>query len=331
MSRDPAAFVHERTPLWQELSRKLAADRALWRLPPSEIARAAALYRAVSTDLMRARALGCTRDVIAYLDALTAQAHNALYAAARSDRRLKLLELLLDFPRAFRRAWGFMLASGALFFLPFLLGWFGTLHFPGFAERVLPTSMLEHMVDSYSSGFDAGRSADTNAGMTGFYVYNNVGIAFRCFATGILFGLGSIFFLVYNGLVTGTVVGYVQQSGHAANILTFMCGHSPFELTAIIISGGAGMRMGYALLGNSGQTRLGSLRAAADDLISLILGAALFLCIAALVEGWWSPSGLPPPVKWGFSALMSLLVAAFLLFYGRIKPGRTPAPGGAVP
>jgi uncharacterized membrane protein SpoIIM required for sporulation len=317
LKKDPQSFVHARTPLWHELSRKLSADGPLWKLPPTEISRAAALYRAVSTDLMRARALGCTRDVIAYLDALTAQAHNALYAASRSDRRLRLVALALDFPRAFRRAWPFMLASGVLFWLPFALGWFGTLHFPGFAERVLPTSMLESMVDAYSSGFAAGRDADTDASMTGFYVYNNVGIAFRCFATGALFGLGSIFFLVYNGLVTGTVLGYVQKSGHAENILTFMCGHSPFELTAIVISGGAGLYMGFALLGTSGRTRLGSLRAIADDLISLILGAAFFLFIAALVEGWWSPSSLPSPVKWAFSAVMSLAVAAFLLFYGR--------------
>jgi hypothetical protein len=89
------------------------------------------------------------------------------------------------------------------------------------------------------------------------------------------------------------------------------------------------MRMGYALLGTSGRTRLGALRAIADDLISLILGAAFFLFIAALVEGWWSPSSLPSPIKWGFSALMSLLVAAFLLLYGRPKPAPKPEPGGA--
>lgn len=314
---DPQSFVRARTALWQELSHKLAGGDPLWKLRPGEISRVAALYRAVSTDLMRARALGCTRDVIAYLDALTAQAHNALYAAARNDRRLRLVSLALDFPRAFRRAWPFMLASALLFWLPFGLGWFGSLHVAGFAERVLPTSTLESMVDAYSTGFAAGRSSDTDASMTGFYVYNNVGIAFRCFATGILFGLGSIFFLVYNGLVTGAVLGYVQRSGYAHNILTFMCGHSPFELTAIVIAGGAGLRMGFALLGSSGRTRLASLRAVADDLISLILGAAFFLLIAALVEGWWSPSSVPTHVKWAFSALMSLLVPAFLLFYGR--------------
>jgi uncharacterized membrane protein SpoIIM required for sporulation len=137
-----------------------------------------------------------------------------------------------------------------------------------------------------------------------------------------------LFFLVYNGLVTGTVLGYVQKSGHADNILTFMCGHSPFELTAIVISGGAGLRMGYALLGTSGRTRLGSLRAVADDLISLILGAALFLFIAALIEGWWSPSGLPSQVKWAFSAVMSSLVVGFLLLAGRGKRAAVPPAGG---
>ena len=84
--------------------------------------------------------------------------------------------------------------------------------------------------------------------MAGFYVYNNVGIAFRCFATGVLFGAGSLFFLIYNGLVTGTVAGYVMSAGHGGNIWTFMCGHAPFELTAIVIAGGAGLEMGYALV-----------------------------------------------------------------------------------
>jgi hypothetical protein len=75
--------------------------------------------------------------------------------------------------------------------------------------------------------------------------------------------------------------------------------------------------MGYALLGSSGQTRLAALRAVADDLISLILGAAGLLLGAALIEAWWSPSSLPNQVKWGFSVGMSLLTVGFLLLYGR--------------
>src|SRR5690606_18745055 len=124
-----------------------------------------------------------------------------------------------------------------------------------FALAVLPNSMLEQMAESYREGFSAGRNADADAAMAGFYVYNNIGIAFRCFATGILFGLGSLFFLVYNGLVIGTVFGHVAASGGGPNILAFVSGHSAFELTAIVISGGAGLRMGYSLIDTGGMTR----------------------------------------------------------------------------
>jgi hypothetical protein len=98
--------------------------------------------------------------------------------------------------------------------------------------------------------------------MAGFYVYNNVGIAFRCFATGVLFGIGSAFFLVYNGLMMGRWRARHRRR-HGKNLLTFTCGHGAFELTAIVISGAAGMVMGYALVDTRGRTRFGSLRAKA--------------------------------------------------------------------
>jgi uncharacterized membrane protein SpoIIM required for sporulation len=173
------------------------------------------------------------------------------------------------------------------------------------------------MVDAYSQGFDEGRAAGVDAGMAGFYVYNNVGIAFRCFATGILFGAGSLFFLIYNGLVIGTVTGYVLQAGHGGNILTFMSGHAPFELTAIIISGAAGLRMGYALIATEGVTRFASLRRAAPEIAQLVVGAALMLLVAAGIEAFWSPSSIPAQVKWGFSAVGWTLVIGYLGLAGR--------------
>jgi uncharacterized membrane protein SpoIIM required for sporulation len=198
-----------------------------------------------------------------------------------------------------------------------VLGFLGAARSPAFAAQVLPEEMLRAMERSYSEGFAKGRSEGSDAMMAGFYVYNNVGIAFRCFATGILFGLGSLFFLVYNGLIIGTVMGFVVQAGHGANFLTFVCGHSPFELTAIVISGGAGLQMGYALVETGGQTRWGSLRSQAREIATLVLGAAAMLCVAALVEAFWSPSSLPPPAKWAASVIFSTLVAIYLLRVGR--------------
>jgi len=314
---DREAFVARRSPDWQELTLLLARDVPLSKLPPPRISRAASLYRAVCGDLMRARQAGSSADIVAYLDALTARAHNALYGSRSYALGFALRALRFGFPRAFRKHFRFMLVSTLLFVVPLLVGWQGALHSPSFAASVLPLKTLEELSQAYSEGFASGRSEQLDAAMTGFYVDHNVGIAFRCFATGILFGVGSAYYALYNGLFIGTVFGFVQRAGHGRNLLTFVCGHSPFELTAIVIAGGAGLCMGAALISTEGYTRLGSLRRRAPDLALLALGAAVMLCIAALIEAFWSPSSLPEQVKFGFSALGWLSVFGFLALAGR--------------
>ncbi len=303
---------------WHELEAIVSRGEALHQLDGPSISRAATLYRSLCNDLARSRAR-CTPDLVAYLDNLAGRAHSALYGA-QPFRAPAIFSLLFrDFPATLRKNAAFLAAASALFLLPCAIGFALGLYFPNTTSDILPRSMLEGMADAYSKGFDAGRSEGTDTTMAGFYVYNNVGIAFRCFATGVFFGLGSIFFLLYNGLVIGAVAGYVSAAGFGGNIGTFMCGHAPFELTAIVISGAAGLRMGYALVVTGGRTRLGSLRESAPEIARLVGGAGFMLVIAALVEGFWSPSALPAPVKWSVATLFTLAVAGWLAFGGR-KP-----------
>ena len=314
-------FVKERMPLWHELDRAVAAERAAWTRPATGISRLASLYRAACADLMRARRLGCTPDLIRYLDDLVARAHHTLYiASARSSRSLVDL-VLVDFPRAVRKNRWLVLSAMCLFWLPFAVGVVGALGSEDFATRVLPAAQLEQFGESFREGFD-GRSEADDTAMAGFYVYNNVGIALRCFATGVLFGLGSVFFLVYNGVVTGAVFGHVARLGHLDNLLTFVCTHGTFELTAIVFSGAAGLRLGQSLIDTGGLTRLGSLRRNSRELVSMIVGVAFMLLIAAAIEGFWSPSAIPRPVKYAASAVTFVLLVAFFLLGGRTSRGK---------
>jgi uncharacterized membrane protein SpoIIM required for sporulation len=310
-------FVAERRLDWDELDRLIGESRRLDRLAPASIGRAAALYRGVCADLMRAQAAGYGADVIALLDGLAARGHNALYSAP--PYRLGALRELLaaQFPRTLRRHARFCALAAALFVLPGLFGFFAARASRSFALHVLPEAMAEQMEKSYAEGLGKGRSGGTDTMMAGFYVYNNVGIAFRCFATGVLLGLGSAFFLVYNGLLIGVVAGLVSAAGHARNLLTFTCGHSAFELSAVVIAGAAGMVMGYALVETGGLTRWASVRARGRDLATLILGAAVLLGIAALIEGFWSPSSVPPPIKWTVAVLNGGLLALYFTRAGR--------------
>ena len=315
-TRTQDQYVAERRERWKELDSLLADKEQLHKLPADKISRVAALFRSTCSDLMRARSAGYDPELVAYLDGLVARAHNRLYGARPAEPSKLLRFVTHTFPKTLREHARFLAASGALFVIPMIIGIAIAILSPEVATTLLPKSMLEAAAESYAEGLD-GRSEGQDSMMAGFYVYNNVGIAFRCFATGIFFGLGSVFFLVYNGLVIGTVIGWVIMRGHGENILTFVCGHAPFELTAIVIAGGAGLQMGYSLVRTHGQTRLASLRAQAPAVGCIVGGAAIMLLVAALIEGFWSPSSVAPQIKWIVAGVLSVGVTLWLTLSGR--------------
>jgi uncharacterized membrane protein SpoIIM required for sporulation len=307
-------FVAARRRDWEELDQLISRSKSP---DGTQVTRMGALYRSVCNDLAHAEASRYTPDMLAYLHNVAGRTHNILYKP-RPARLLSAVRfLLVDFPVALRNNGRLFALACLLFLVPWAVGLFGALGSREFAESVLPAQMIEQMEQAYSESLSRGRAESVDAAMAGFYVFNNIGIAFRCFATGLVFGLGSIYFLVYNGLIIGTTSGAVMAAGYGENIWTFMCGHGPFEIIAIFVSGGAGLQMGYALVATDGLTRFGSLRRYARDITAQVVGAAVMLGIAAALEAFWSPSSAPHEVKWAVGGLNLLLVVGFLTFAGR--------------
>jgi uncharacterized membrane protein SpoIIM required for sporulation len=308
---DRDRFVSARRASWDELERLVHRAAS-----PQDWSRLAARYREVCGDLSRAKALDLGEDVSGYLDDLSSRAHHALYGA-RAGGRLRIFEVLaFEAPRELRAQWRTFALALALFYGPGLLGFAGALMSSEFAASVLPPDTLASMEAMYRTS-DVPRAAGEDAAMAGFYVLNNVGIALRCFATGVLFGLGPLFYLPYNGLVIGTVAGYLTSVGYGGNLLTFTAGHSAWELTGVVVAGTAGLRLGWALVETEGKTRAASLRAVGPSVFRLVVGAASMLLVAAAIEGFWSASPLPPPIKWAFGVVQVAAVVAWIVLGGR--------------
>ena len=311
MSADRDGFVASRKKRWEELERLLgkeSLDAVGW-------GQVATMYRSLCADLTRVQDLSLGEDIRTYLEDMAGRAHNRLYGA-RAIEGLRLRELIgREVPREVRRSWRFFLLASLLFYLPMLIGIGGAWFDPNFAASVLPPEQLDSMESMYSDSLT--RASGEDAAMAGFYVNNNVGIAFRCFATGAIVGLGPIFFLIYNGLVLGTVTGYLFSVGNGFNLLQFIAGHSAWELTGIVLSGTGGLRLGWALIETGGKSRAASLRAEGPGLFRLVLGAAALLFVAAAIEGFWSAGPMPAPVKYAFGGFQVLIVAGWLTFGGR--------------
>ncbi len=166
---------------------------------------------------------------------------------------------------------------------------------------------LSHLRSEYGSNFM----------MFCFYIYNNVAIDFRIFAGGMAAGLGSLFFLLFNGLHLGAAAGYVNHACNPESFWSFVAGHSSFELLGMIVSGMAGMRLGLAILRPGRLPRVRALVEASKQAMPLIYGAALMTALAAVVEGFWSAQAIPSNLKYTVGIIGWVLHIAYFSLAGR--------------
>ncbi len=300
-----------------KLVREAEQMRGAQGMAPAAISELAELYRGMASDLMRVRRDRLGADLERYLDNLASRAHNALYAGTAVGSTFSFRSLLREFPGAVRRNSRWFWLATFVFYVPAFIAGYAAYVDEGYALAVLSQEQLDAIATSYSTNVSEGRTIEANEQMTGFYVYNNIGIAFRCFATGILLGLGSLFYLLHNAVFMGVIEGHLARVGVWENLMAFTSTHGPWELTAIVMSAAAGMQMGWSLVITHGRTRLGNLQAHGLELLRQLFGVTLFLSIAAMLEAWYSPSSLSYTVKYVSGGVGWVAVAAILLFGGR--------------
>ena len=78
-----------------------------------------------------------------------------------------------------------------------------------------------------------------------------------------------------------------------------------------------------AILRPGRRTRIESLRVRGSDALKIAGGAGVMLVIAALLEAFWSPSPLPPKVKFSVGGGLWLLVFLYFAFVGRGSAGES--------
>ena len=282
--------------------------------------RVAELYRRACEHLALARARNYPRYLLDRLDRITADAHQVIYQHREYGLSRIRHAFLHGFPRAVRAHAGYVWTSAALFFVPlFLVGWL-VYERPDLILSVTSAENAAEYEQMYSDANQSigARGADTDWAMFGFYIRNNIGIAFQCFAAGIVFGIGSMFFLLFNGVMIGAVAGYLTERGLSATFYSFVVTHGAFELTAIVLSGAAGLRLGRALVAPGRQTRVQSLTQAARETMVIVYGFVVMLLIAAAIEAFWSSARwIPLPVKYSIAALCWTGVLGYLTLQGR--------------
>jgi len=278
-------------------------------------------FREVCVDLSLAESRMYGARLTERLNALVIRGYKVIYRTRRGGWDKVIEFIAADFPRAVRRDWRLFWLCSAAFWLPFFAMMLSPMVDLAWVQSLLGAEGMQAMEEMYGS--HEGQVAHlretygSNFMMFCYYIFNNVAIDFRIFAGGMAAGLGTLFFLVFNGLYIGAAAGYVNHAGNPDAFWSFVSGHSSFELLGMVVAGMAGMRLGMAILKPGRLPRVRAVAAAGRAALPLIYGAALLTTLAAVVEGFWSGRLIDSQIKYAVGAVAWILHIAYFLFAGR--------------
>jgi uncharacterized membrane protein SpoIIM required for sporulation len=289
----------------------------LRRLHREEVRELGRIYRRTASDLAIARAESRDPRLVNYLNSLVIRAHGRIYRADASEGRRRIRDFFAqDFPRTFRRTWRYTALAFATYALFAVIAFVGTTHDPEFSELAgVPASAREMILERKPRWWKGANEANQIAATD--IATHNIRITLNAFGYGALFGVGTLYYMALNGLAHASVLALTYRAGYGQELLIFMAGHGPVELSCIFIASGGGLLFGTALLFPGDIPRFDNLRLRGREAIQLATGCVPLLVIAGTIEGFISPAPVPSAMKLTISAVTAVALYSYLLLAGR--------------
>ncbi len=305
-------WLERRKPYWDrlvELTDRCDRDR-LDSLTRGELRELAFLYRQVATDLSALREDPASQQFARYVNQLLSRAHNIIYAGRKSSARDIYYLYRYTFPRIFRENFRYTAIATMLFALGAIVGMLLTMTNPDFMHQMLGPGMVD-TIERHEMWTDSVVSMKPVASSS--ILTNNLGVSFMTFAAGITAGLGTLYLIVFNGVLLGVIGAACWANAMSLDLWSFVAPHGALELPSIFIAGAAGFRIAVGMLFPGNLPRKQSLVLAGAVAVRLVLGTIPLLIVAGILEGFFSPTNAPVALKFAVSGLMFALLCAYVM------------------
>ena len=305
-------WIEKRRGSWDRLRALIATLQAsgVASLPPAELREMALLYRQIAGDLSALRQERSARNLEAELNQLLGQAHAIIYSRRKTDLFDVWRFFSQEYPRLFRQLLPFTLTSLMLFLAGAVVGSLLTVVRPEFERHFLGPAMTQ-TIERHQMWTESVNSMAPQASSA--IMTNNLAVTFTVFAAGITAGIGTLYMIIWNGVLLGVISTACHQAHMSMKLWSFVAAHGSLELPAIIIAGGAGLRLAYGLLFPGIYSRRHSLAVAGSESVRLVSGVVPMLTIAGVLEGFLSPSSAPVWLKFVTAYSAVHVVAALAL------------------
>ncbi len=304
------SYVLENSAEWARLEALVEqANKKSKRISGEDLDELLMRYQRSSAHLSYVRSTYGDPQLTARLTRAVAGARAVIYGSQPRVRGALRTFFAATFPAAVWVARTQVLVAAIALLLPWAIVAVWMMNSPAAIEAFAPPALREAYINE---DFEAYYSSAPAAEFSSKVFLNNIQVSFLAFVTGILFAVPTIALLVFNGANVGVAAGLFHDAGEGSKFWGLILPHGLLEITAIIVAGGAGLRMGWSMIVPGDRTRTQSLIQEAQRSVSIILGLIIVFILAGLIEGFVTPS---PLETW---ARISIGVAAFVAFWSYI-------------
>jgi len=311
-------FIDERKNSWQRLEELLERlnKTSLRRLTRDEVRELGRIYRRTAADLAIARAESRDPRLINYLNSLLIRAHGRIYRSGSQSRSGFRKFFVCEFPRTYGNTWRYTAFAFLVFSIFAVIGFFATRYDPEFSELLgVPPAFRELYIETKTPWWEDLNQAN-QIGASRIFT-NNIQVTIYTFAFGATFGIGTLYYLAFNGAVLAAILALTFRAGFGNDLLMFMVAHGVIELSCIFIAGGAGLLIGSALVMPGDLSRADALKIRGKEAVRLMIGIAPLLVLAGIIEGFISPAPVDPKIKLSIAAVTGAALYAYLLLAGK--------------
>jgi uncharacterized membrane protein SpoIIM required for sporulation len=324
-------FRKRREAEWRTLSDLVdrVLRRGLTSLDESELEALPRLYRATLSSLSVARRTAMDRQLIAYLEALSARAYLAVYGTRRTRRGALVRSLTHTFPRRVRAMWPELLMSLGITALGALVSWtlvgLDPAWYYAFVDPALagdrdPTSTTEHLRSVLYSDGDGGSLSF----FASWLFTHNAGIGLTAFGLGFIAGVPTAYLLFTNGLMLGAFLRLYAERGLLLPLLGWLGPHGIPEIGAVILCGAAGFHLARGLLLPGERSTREAMAYRGRRAAIVVLGSVVLFAIAGVIEGVFRQVVDSDTIRFAMTGINAAWFFGWLLLMGRGGPREEP-------
>ncbi len=271
------------------------------------------LFIQITDDLSYARTFYPNRSVRIYLNTLAQRVFHNVYRGKRFPAERLRRFWTDELPQLFWEERRALLLSFCLFVLAFSIGVVSSIINPDFARIILGDGYVEMTIQNIEKGDPMAVYKDSGPfGMSVTIAGRNLFVAFQTAILGVLASLGSVFILLYNGIMVGAFQYFFVEKGVFWQSFLTIWIHGTLEISTIIVAGTAGLVAGSGLLFPGTYTRGQAFQISMRRGLKIFFGIVPLILLAAFFESFFTRYTDTPAVLRATFIFTSL---AFVLWY----------------